>query len=148
MDDPPPTHKRSSSSPASIDVFFQPSPTCSSIGNEAVNVKKQKKEEDGELVVKGSSGDVSSELYISPSNSEHRKCVAYQRLQRFESKLERLDERSMQLREDCFNICGFEVAQSVCGSSHGGRRPQRSHLQHAERARSCEGSHHEATKDL
>ena len=43
--------------------------------------------------------DVTKELYISPSYSESS-CIAYQRLQRFESKLERLDERSIQVRDE------------------------------------------------
>ena len=39
----PTSNKRVSSPPASIDIFFQPSPPRFSIDDEAVNVKKNKR---------------------------------------------------------------------------------------------------------
>ena len=60
--------------------------------------KKQKKEEDGELLLNDTSVD--GGLYVSPSFSGDHKCVSHERIQRLQAKVERLDERSIMMREE------------------------------------------------
>ena len=92
------SNKRVSSPPASLDVYFKTTPPRSSNDVESVKNKKQKKEEDGELLLNDTS-EV-GELYVSPSYSGDHKCVCYERIQRLQAKVERLDERSIMMREE------------------------------------------------
>ena len=95
------SNNRVSLPPDFIDVFLELSPPRSSSDVESVNVnKKQKKEEIGKLNDRMLSG-VTREL-ASPSSSNHS-CGAFQRIQTLQAKVDRLDERSLMMREDiCF----------------------------------------------
>ena len=92
------SNNRVSLPPECIEVIIGLSPPLSSNDDESpVNNKKQKIEEDGKLNYRTMSG-VTRELG-SPSSSNHS-CGTFQRLQSLQARVERLEQSSIEMRDE------------------------------------------------